>query len=137
MKKFLLLIAIFLFVNELKAQHIEVDDFNSASSLCVEKPTVWLDGDSVRYSFVVTFPTIGIELNDVSVWLDCNGQYDYDLFWHSNVRPSDVIVTYSGARYVGDLVEGNWYDIDYGASLESDTEIYGVNSLISFAYYSY
>lgn len=138
MKKFILFIAVFLFVNELKAQHIEIEDWSSASSQYCEKPTVWLDGDSVRYSFVVHFPEQEITLlDDVNVWFSCDDDYVCDLYWTNSTRPHDVTVTYSGAKYVGELIEGNSYDIDYGAFFETNDQVYGVNSLISFRYYAH
>ena len=141
MKRFIFSVALLFVAFATKAQHIELSYPTSSppSDYCTT-PYVWLDGDSVRFSMTVTFPPITVILDDhVDVWLGCgDGPLTYDLSWTNANRPSDTERVYSGAKYIGDLLDGEGLDVDYGVQFETlDFQVLGINSMVSFRYYSY
>lgn len=145
MKKIMLLITMLLLVSLAKAQHIDLlyQPANPWDANYVTDPTVWLDGDSVRFSMNVLFPSVAINLiGSVEVWLGsyCGTNFYtnfYDLYWTNANRPCDTEKIYSGAIYVGDFSDGQAEDINYGALFDTDDGPLGVGRLVTFRYYSY
>jgi hypothetical protein len=140
MKKLMLLTTMLFLVTFAKAQHLEFhyDPYYNVSSPYNEIPTVWLDGDYVRYTYVVHFPGWydSLAADYHSVFLGVGGKtYDYDLQWGLNV-PRNVTTTYSGSLYVGNLSSSEYFELWYGADfLTDDNNILGCAGAVQFTYH--
>lgn len=135
----MLLITMLLLVSLAKAQHIELSYPSTPPSNYCTTPTVWLDGDSIRFSMNVIFPPIDVILDDnVGVWLGCGGSghtYAHDLYWTNANRPTGIEIVYSGAISVDNLYDGEGIDVNYGVQFENSTQVLGINSMVMVTYY--
>lgn len=135
----MLLITMFLLVNFAKAQHLEFhyDPYYAQSSPYNESPTVWLDGDSIRYNYVIHYPSwFDVLANSTHyVWMGnlANG-YDYDLEWGLNV-PRDTTIVYSGSWYVGNYTTAEYFEVWYGAEFVTDDNLLGCAGAVQFTYH--